>query len=86
MAKYVKKPVVVEAWQVGSEEAMPEWLAEALEKRVVRYKLGPNCLEIDTLEGTMRAIENDYIIQGINGELYPCKPDIFKKTYELVKE
>ena len=39
---------------------------------------------IETLEGTMRADPGDYIIKGVNGELYPCKPDIFAKTYELV--
>ena len=41
-------------------------------------------IEIETLEGTMRADIGDWIIKGINGELYPCKPDIFKKTYEKV--
>lgn len=42
-------------------------------------------LSIETLEGTMRADINDYIIKGVNGEFYPCKPDIFEKTYEKVK-
>ena len=41
---------------------------------------------IDTLEGRMKCIEGDWIIRGLHGEYYPCKPDIFKKTYELVKE
>lgn len=41
-------------------------------------------LEIDTLEGVMRALPGDWIIRGVNGELYPCKPDIFEKTYEAV--
>ena len=41
-------------------------------------------LKIDTLEGTMKADVGDYIITGVNGEIYPCKPDIFKKSYELV--
>lgn len=39
---------------------------------------------ITTLEGVMSACEGDYIIRGVNGEFYPCKPDIFKKTYEMV--
>lgn len=43
-------------------------------------------LDIETLEGVMHASVGDYIITGINGEKYPCKPDIFEKTYELVKE
>lgn len=43
-------------------------------------------LDIHTLEGVMHASEGDYIITGINGEKYPCKPDVFKKTYDLVVE
>lgn len=43
-------------------------------------------LDIYTLEGTMHASVGDYIITGVHGELYPCKPDIFKETYELVEE
>lgn len=43
-------------------------------------------IEIKTLEGTMTANIGDYIIKGVNGEFYPCKPDIFDKTYEEVKE
>ena len=42
--------------------------------------------EINTLEGTMTGDYGDYIIQGVDGEIYPCKPDIFEKTYEPVKE
>jgi len=42
-------------------------------------------LDIKTLEGTMHANIGDYIITGVNGEIYPCKPDIFEKTYELVE-
>ena len=41
-------------------------------------------LTIHTLEGVMRASVGDYVIKGVNGELYPCKPDIFKKTYDVV--
>ena len=47
----------------------------------------PPCeLYIETLEGTHHVSVGDYIIQGLHGELYPCKPDIFEKTYEEVKE
>nr|DAX37694.1 MAG TPA: PGDYG protein [Caudoviricetes sp.] len=47
----------------------------------------PPCeLYIETLEGTHHVSVGDYVIQGVNGELYPCKPDIFEKTYEEVKE
>jgi hypothetical protein len=41
-------------------------------------------LVIPTLEGNMLAVENDYVIKGVHGEFYPCKPDIFKETYEAV--
>lgn len=43
-------------------------------------------IDIPTLEGTMKAVPNDWIIKGVNNEFYPCKPDIFEKTYELVEE
>ena len=69
---------------------MPEWAREALESGKLHY--GGRCddeppctLFIDTLEGTMIAQVGDYIIQGVNGEIYPCKPDIFSKTYEPVE-
>lgn len=42
-------------------------------------------IKIETLEGTMTASRGDWIIKGVNGEFYPCKPDIFEKTYELVE-
>lgn len=62
MAKYRKKPVVIEAEQTDKE------------------------IIIHTLEGDMKANIGDYIITGVNGEKYPCKPDIFQKTYEKIKE
>jgi len=49
-------------------------------------EIGIECCHIHTLEGTMTANIGDYIIKGVNGELYPCKPDIFEKTYEKVQE
>lgn len=61
MAKYRKKPVVIEAYQTDKE------------------------IDIETLEGTMHADVGDYIITGVKGEQYPCKPDIFEQTYELVE-
>lgn len=60
--KYIKKPVVIEAYQTDKE------------------------LIIHTLEGDMKAMPGDYIITGVNGEQYPCKPDIFHKTYEEYTE
>ena len=77
MAKYRKKPVVIDAIQ---------WTGE--NRQEIR-EFARNCVDfvsdtviIDTLEGTMRADEGDYIIRGIQGEYYPCKPDIFEETYE----
>lgn len=52
----------------------------------VDYKDPENpVIKIETLEGVMKASVGDYIIKGVNGEFYPCKPDIFNKTYEEVK-
>lgn len=62
MAKYRKKPIVIEAYQTDKE------------------------MIIHTLEGDMKASVGDYIITGLRGEKYPCKPDIFNATYEKVEE
>ena len=51
----------------------------------INYEDNPY-IKIETLEGTMKASVGDYIIKGVNGEFYPCKPDIFEKTYEEVAE
>jgi hypothetical protein len=78
MPKFRKKPVVIEAWQFTLKNltVLPHWLnADGL---------GGENLYIETLEGTMRADLGDWIIQGVKGELYPCKPDIFEATYEPV--
>ncbi|MEK4425879.1 hypothetical protein [Solibacillus sp. FSL K6-1523] len=92
MAKYRKKPVVIDAfkWTGGHDQVEdPEWIIEAIKKGEVRIS-GLNdteiCMQIDTLEGVATAQKGDYIIRGIQGEIYPCKPDIFKATYELVGE
>ena len=88
MAKFRKKPVVVEAVQwdgLGFSADMPMWLQEArVDGRVFRDPPGSYCLAIMTLEGKMSASEGDWIIRGVAGELYPCKPDIFEATYEAV--
>lgn len=87
--KYRKKPVVIEAVQFTNDE--PETLIglqEFMDRDVrVSYKNPENpVLKIETLEGVMDASIGDYIIKGINGEFYPCKPDIFKATYEEAEE
>ncbi|HUV64116.1 MAG TPA: hypothetical protein VMW24_09465 [Sedimentisphaerales bacterium] len=92
MAKYRKKPVVIDAfqWTGGPDQTEdPEWIVEAIKNRSVRFARIDELdvtMMIDTLEGTMSARIGDYIIRGIQGELYPCKPDIFERTYELIEE
>lgn len=80
MAKYRKKPVVIEAIQ---------WTGKNMLE--VRKFAGPDVsffnggVYINTLEGTHRASRGDFIIKGVHGEFYPCKPDIFEKTYDYVE-
>lgn len=86
MAKFRKKPVVIEAfcWTGGhDQEEDPEWIVAKIEAGEVHF-LG-DTMAIGTLEGVMRANPGDWVIQGVNGEVYPCKPDIFEKTYEKVE-
>ncbi len=80
--KYRKKPVVIEANQLTIENAH----ALALWSNAILHesKFIPEFLIIHTLEGDHKAEIGDWIIKGVNGEFYPCKPDIFEKTYEKV--
>lgn len=99
MARYRKKPVVIDAMQYDGTNAHAVcewalkckienpfaliggfWIKQVITNENITYKLA-----IDTLEGTMHANPEDWIIRGINDELYPCKPDIFEATYELVE-
>lgn len=81
MAKYKKKPVVIEAIRfVGSNY-------EEIKGFIGRNTLCSDLsIVIPTLEGNMVAQKGDYIIKGVHGEFYPCKPDIFHETYEVVSE
>lgn len=91
--KYRKRPIVIDAfrWTDDREQTEPEWFATAMKKddvwvgRHLQDGKSVRCLRIKTLEGTMTASIGDYIIRGVDGELYACRPDIFKKTYERVK-
>ena len=77
--KYRKKPIEIEAFQFGVE-CIPYWFMEkAVTGEVHMY--GEQA-DIQTLEGTMIANYGDFIIKGVRGEIYPCKPDIFYETYE----
>jgi hypothetical protein len=85
MSKFRKLPVVVDAfkWTGGpDQEEDPEWIIEAIRKDDVWFYEGH--MVIRTLEGDHFARVGDYIIRGIHGEIYPCKPDIFLATYEPV--
>ena len=79
--KYRKKPVVIEAWEYNKGRDMPEWVAEAVSTRV-----GSSSLFVKTLEGEHEAKHGDFLIQGVKGEVYPCKPDIFAMTYDKVED
>lgn len=89
--KYKKKPVVVEAFQyngdLNGKYQAPDWALEAYKKGILYYasRLDDQPeLFIETLEGTHHVSVGDYIIRGIQGELYPCKPDIFSETYDVL--
>ncbi|CUM22663.1 hypothetical protein KQ805_03055 [Listeria monocytogenes] len=75
--KYRKKPVVIEAFCFGYEPS-PDWFSAV----ITADETGSLFADIKTLEGTMRAERGDYVIKGVQGEIYPCKPDIFEQTYE----
>lgn len=85
MAKFRKKPVVVEAiqWTGHNWSEVYKWIMKwDLQDPGVNNVGG--IVTIRTLEGEMRADRGDWIIRGIKGEFYPCKPDIFEATYESV--
>ena len=77
MTQYRKKPVVIEAVQWFSNGHCPAWAQKSVFERGDHF-------EVTTLEGLMRGSPGDWIIRGVKGELYPCKPDIFAATYESV--
>lgn len=94
MVKYRKKPVVIEAFQYDGDLIdstgyyyVPEWAQCANLEGILyygNYEGKPGELFIKTLEGDMHVNVRDYIIKGIQGEIYPCKPSIFEATYEKV--
>ena len=101
MPKYMKKPIVIEAFQMTKERRQdksewPNWLNEAWNKPLTAegavwpedypLSLGAERLCIGTLEGVYVVSWDDFIIQGIKGEIYACKPDIFEESYDEVPE
>jgi hypothetical protein len=89
MSKFRKKPVVIDAIQWTGTNFLDcgDFLGGEAERNIGwAYWPRDHVIAIGTLEGMMRASCGDWIIKGVKGEFYPCKPDIFEATYELVKE
>jgi len=84
MAKYRKRPVVIEAQQYDGHNGIKllAWIGGS----ELQEDLTGHGIEIKTLEGTMRADKGDWIIKGVKGEFYPCKDEIFRMTYEPAAE
>ena len=79
--RYRKKPVIIEAIQLTPESGEECCKFIGIEN-ILSTNIDSCTIEIKTLEGGIRASKNDYVIKGVNGEFYPCKPDIFHATYE----
>lgn len=92
MAQFRKKPIVIEAFKVTPEsianvESWPDWLTKAWNtsfEQVGSVFPVSSVICVHTLEGSLTVSYGDWLIQGVKGELYPCKPDIFEATYEPV--
>lgn len=87
--KATKKPVDIEFWQCNGDLAQKHkivaWILENGHKAYIEDNFaaqGPDLIKIVTLEGEMTVLENDVVIKGVQGEFYPCKPDIFNETYD----
>jgi hypothetical protein len=86
MAKYRKKPVVIEAVQWnGANHLITETFMKGSGATIDYSQSKLGVIQIPTLEGVMTAQAGDWIIKGVQGEFYPCKPDIFEQTYEAAE-
>jgi hypothetical protein len=81
MAKYRKKPIEIEAFRLGID-CIPDWFMDKVTSNDIIIHGSMLCADIKTLEGVMLASYGDFIIKGVKGEIYPCKPVIFYATYE----
>lgn len=89
--KYRKRPVVIDAFKLGTD-SFPDWFSDKVTDRTVTLRGTSDGFydghdvnaDVKTLEGVMHANYGDYVIRGIAGELYPCKPDVFVATYEPI--
>lgn len=90
MGKFKKKPVEIEAEKISdliddaqkNFNSLPDWVKAEYDKGNLLFS--KNHVVVQTLEGSMVGQKNDFLIQGVKGEIYPCKPDIFAETYEAV--
>lgn len=84
--KYMKRPVIIEAHRIG-DDGWPDAIWEGVNRNeiILHMDVEPKHVTIKTLEGEMRGDFGDYIIKGVKGEFYPCKPDIFAASYELAE-
>jgi hypothetical protein len=91
MTKFRKKAIVIEAFKFYVDN-IPDWFMDKVSSNDIilrkcdykRYSINDAYCEIKTLEGIMICNGGDYVIKGIEGEIYPCKPDIFNKTYDAL--
>ena len=90
--KYRKKPVVIEAFCFG-KDFIPDWFMDKVSTNDIilrakrnEYRGDLSRAEITTLEGKMIANYGDFVIKGVKGEIYPCKPDIFHATYDKAED
>lgn len=89
MAKYVQKPIVIEAWQLlDPRKVWPDWLSDAYRRGLVCYMPKPleDWLVIRNRMGSTAVAPEDYIVLDIKGELHRCERDLFKDMYELYEE
>lgn len=87
MPLFRKKPVTIEARRFTGDFGIADWVIDGGGHVVVEYDNDrPSDLFIRTLEGPMRVGDGDWVIKGVKGEFYPCKPDIFEMTYDPVVE
>ncbi|WP_419833721.1 hypothetical protein [Endozoicomonas atrinae] len=89
MKRFKKKPVIIDAVQWNGDDDLAvliatEWMDDKSKETLITHD-GNDSLFIETLEGEMEAKVGDWIIRGVAGELYPCKPDIFEAIYELAE-
>lgn len=86
--KAFKKKIEVDVWQMDGKRGWivrPDWVLNAEESGALYYDEEFQQWRIETLEGVMLAKNGDYLIQGVHGEIYPCKKEIFEESYEIVK-